>query len=707
MKTILMLLFTLLTAMTTLGQTVIENPRYGIASKDYLHLTKIELTDSSTVLYFHVNFRPGNWIAIPKQTYIQPVGGGEKIFIKATEGVPLDEKYTIPESGEVSYSLIFPRPDKNVTKIDYGEANESGSWFIYDIQLAPTGETKIPGWLYGNWFNKASGNWEISFQDTLAVYQGKLWQYDETKLKKDKFTVKLVNGSQEKLFYAQQDKNGNCFIGESPKVLTAYTHEPGTKTANPDEAFQLPLLKQDSAVYSGYFKGYTPRAGIKTFLVYVNDVIAGSQQSQVIEIGPTGCFSAKIPLYCPQQVYVNCNFFNGYVFLEPGKSLFHMIDAQSGEPGSFFTGESSAINSDLKKIKNPATFDYLKLQNKILDMNPEAFKASITEQWKKDQNRIDSLLEAGTIGKKAWQVLRLDIDYTHAMNLMSYKMFFESAYRQKNKIPNTVRGFQSKTDTITSAYYNFITDPLTNNPLSVLSNRYMIYLNGLQYNEFVRAPRKEVRDGNLKKYFNIQPGFGTDLMTAQEACRKIVSEMTPASDSLLLDIRQKLTTPFIADYIVTCNNQTKAKIEANKLKTGYTVNETPKTEADKLFESIIQKYRGNVVLVDFWATWCGPCMSAMEEIKPLKEELAGKKVSFVYITNHTSPENTWKNKIPDIKGEHYKVTADEWNYLNSKFAIAGIPFYVIVDQNGSIQKTQLGYPGNNAIKTLLEKYISE
>jgi thiol-disulfide isomerase/thioredoxin len=707
MKTILMILFTLVTAVTTFAQTVIEKPHYGIASKDYLRITKIELTDSSTVLYFHVNFRPGNWIAIPKETYIQPVGGGEKIFIKATEGIPLGEKYTIPESGEISYSLIFPRTDKTVTKIDYGEANESASWFIYDIQLVPSVETKIPDWLYGNWFSKASGNWEFSFQDTLAVCQDKLWRYGETKHKKDKFTVNLVNGSQEKLFYAQKDKNGSCFIGESPKALTAYTRESGAGTANTDEAFQLPLFKQDSAIYSGYFRGYTPRTGIKTFLVHVNDIIAGSQQSHVVEIDPTGYFSSKIPLYSPQQVYVNCNFFNGYVFLEPGRSLFHMIDPQSGEPGLFFTGESSAINSDLRKIKNPATFDYQKIQSKILDMKPESFKTYITDQWKKDQNRLDSLLETGMIGKKAWQVFKSDIDYTHAGNLMSYKMFFESAYRQKNKIPNTVRGYQSKTDTVTSAFYNFITDQLTNNPMSILSNRYMLYLNRLQYNEFVRNPRKEILDENLKKYFNIQPGFGTDLMTAQGACRTIVSEMTPASDSLLLDIREKLITPFIADYIVTCNNQTKAKIEANKLKTGYTVNEAPETEADQLFEAIIQKYRGNVVLVDFWATWCGPCMSAMEEIKPLKEELAGKKVSFVYITNHTSPENTWKNKIPDIKGEHYRVTPDEWNYLNSKFGIKGIPFYVIVDQNGSVQKTQLGYPGNNAIRTLLEKFISE
>lgn len=707
MKTISLLLFTLILTAATFAQKVIEQPYYGISTQADLQITKIELTDTSTILHFHIRYRPGFWISIPKETYIQPVGSEKKMFITATEGIPLGERYTMPESGEKSYSLIFPKTEEPVKKIDYGEANEGGTWFIYDIQLRQTEKPAVPQWLHGNWFNKTSGNWELSFQDTLAVFQSKLWHYGEIRLKKDKGSVCLISGPLKKELFIRSEKDGTCFIGESPKALTSYTREPGLKTANPSDTFQAPLFHQDSALYSGYFKGYTPRVGIKTFMVYMTDIIAGSQPSYVIEIDPTGCFSAEIPVYCPQQVYVNSKFFNGPVFLEPGKSLFHMIDQQSGIRGSFFMGESSAINSDLRKIKNPVTFNYRKVQSSILDMKPDSFKNSILDLWKKDQNRIDSTLDAGMIGEKAWQVFKSDIDYTHAGNLMSYKMSFESAYRQKNKIPNTTRGYQSNPDTVTADYYNFITDQLTNNPLSVLSNRYMGFLNRLQNNEFVRDPKTEVLHENLKKYFNIQPGFGTDLMTAQGACRTIVSEMTPASDSLLLDIREKLTTPFIADYIVTCNNQTKAKIEANKLKTGYTVNEAPKTEADKLFEAIIQKYRGNVILVDFWATWCGPCMSAMEEIKPLKEELAGKNVFFVYITNQTSPENTWKNKIPDIKGEHYRVTPDEWNYLHNKFGIRGIPFYVIVDKNGSIQKTQLGYPGNNAIKTLLEKYLNE
>jgi len=215
------------------------------------------------------------------------------------------------------------------------------------------------------------------------------------------------------------------------------------------------------------------------------------------------------------------------------------------------------------------------------------------------------------------------------------------------------------------------------------------------------------RNEKLKRLFNVQPGLGSDIMLAQDNCQKIVEEVSPLSDKKLKAIQQQFTTTFIAEYVAYCNNQAIVRLEANKKKTGFVVNETPKTEADKIFDAIIKKYKGKVIYVDFWATWCGPCRMGIEQIKPLKEELAGKDIVFVYITNPTSPKSTWSNMIPDIKGEHYRVTTDEWNFLTAMFNISGIPHYVLVGKTGEIINPDLGHFDNQMIKLELEKHIKE
>ncbi|VAX24172.1 hypothetical protein MNBD_IGNAVI01-1661, partial [hydrothermal vent metagenome] len=225
--------------------------------------------------------------------------------------------------------------------------------------------------------------------------------------------------------------------------------------------------------------------------------------------------------------------------------------------------------------------------------------------------------------------------------------------------------------------------------------------------EWFTERQSKIRKEKLQTTFGIKPGFATDIMTAQDYCYRIVSQMTPVSEEKLEAIQQQILSPFISEYVAYCNERTIGKIDANKAKTGYVVNETPKTEADILFDDIMKKYRGKIVFVDFWATWCAPCRSGIEQIKPLKEEMANEDVEFVYITNYTSPKGTWKNMIPDIKGEHYRVTSDEWSVLSAKFNIVGIPHYALIGKKGEIIDPHLAHMGNEALKTKLRKYIKE
>jgi thiol-disulfide isomerase/thioredoxin len=226
-------------------------------------------------------------------------------------------------------------------------------------------------------------------------------------------------------------------------------------------------------------------------------------------------------------------------------------------------------------------------------------------------------------------------------------------------------------------------------------------------NEFFAQKSNENRNRNLKTLFGLEPGLASDLMLAQDNCRNILEELSPVSPKKLQTMQQQFVTSFIADYIGVCNNQSIAKLEANNKKTGFVVNETPKTEADKIFDAIIEKYKGKVIYVDFWATWCGPCRNGIEQIKPLKEELAGQNIAFVYITDQSSPQGTWSNMIPDIKGEHYRVSNDEWNYLKEKFNISGIPHYVLVGKNGEVINPDFGHFDGDRLKSELTKHIND
>ena len=844
MKKVFALTVACLIYVAAFSQTVIENPVCGLSTVPYVNIKKVELSDTASVLYFHTFYRPGSWISIPEQTYIQPVGG-EKLYIKGTEGIPLNEGFTMPESGEASYKLIFPPIDASVARIDYGEGNDGGNWFIYDIVLKnKPGTSLIPEEAMGNWLNKKNGNWEISFLDSQVVYQSALWKYKEVNLKRGKGYIVLKKGESSVSLYIKTNKDG-LQVGLSPKSTESYVKDPAAAMRQEEEPYQTPLFRVDSATYSGYFKNYTSRCGVKTLTVAVDDIITGEQNTFLAEIGEDGFFSVKLPLYHPNLVFVRSGLFNGAVYLEPGKQVFQMIGDEK-----LFMGECAAINEDLQKTEKVFSFNYNEIQNKILDMTPDIYKEYCQNHLKRDLDRLDAIRNDGNISAKAYQVKRLDLEYRYASVMMEYAYIYESAYRREHNI--TDRRKEVDIETPGLDYYDFIDEEFANNPYAVLATSYNSFINRLKYldlaedednviyysiddiidelkttgysfteeenamlklieqgeaimqepdqkafiekyetrrrdfyikhdslvqnyyrslsetpnaggdmeeylvdngvaltedeKEFLSALRaynelestkklmelqsengpavgqfwqkhgditqqitmrksKEARDKKLKTLIGEQSGFAADIMLAQDFCRGIVAEMTPVSEHAIVKMQQEINTPFIAEYIALSNQRTLAKIEENKQKTGFTVNEVPKTEADRLFDAIMEKYRGKIVYVDFWATWCGPCRSGIERIKPLKQEMSGSDVAFVYITNHTSPAGAWSNMIPEIKGEHYRVTSDEWNYLTSKFNITGIPHYVLVGRSGEILNPNLPHMSNESLKREFEKQL--
>ena len=124
---------------------------------------------------------------------------------------------------------------------------------------------------------------------------------------------------------------------------------------------------------------------------------------------------------------------------------------------------------------------------------------------------------------------------------------------------------------------------------------------------------------------------------------------------------------------------------------------------ENILQTILDNYKGKAVLIDMWATWCGPCRAGHKAMAPLKEELKGRNIKFIYITPPSSPPTTWLEMIKDIDGDHYYLTEEQNHYILSHFESEGIPTYAIYDTKGHQTYKSIGFPGNDVIRKELEK----
>ncbi|GGF73760.1 TlpA family protein disulfide reductase [Wenyingzhuangia marina] len=847
MKKKLLICIIFLTSFGIFAQKTIENPEYGLSILPG-SITKIEILNSETILHFHLNTTPNTKIFIPTGSYIQDLESTDKLYITKAEGINMSKWEEIPESGIIEYALHFPKIKENVKTIEFGEANEGGSWYVYDIVITPNENSITPRKILGNWF-KTDGSelLQYSFNSNNAIIHNSIWNYQTVKSKKNKYTIILEKDGTEKIIKAKLNKEGLLSIKEDSSKKGIYSKTTQNNVNyNPknNEGLKAPNFKLGTAIYSGIIKNYTSRIGIKTGMVYVNNAFTGEQEPHLIKIAENGTFSVELPITYPQFVLSRVFNNNQSIFISPGKETFHIIDGNQ----HFFTGDLAQVNTDLEKMRTIRINGIdQKTRENILQIKPEDFKAIYTKQHDEALKQMEELRKETFISKKALELKKLALEYRTLTQMLSYDMYSRSAKR--NLKPEELKDLPDYR--IDKNYLADITPKILNNEKAVMAEGYSSFINYLTYldifnnntsttvttndllkylqeqnvnipqeqidavkaSELLNTPEKQKREEGFNKkygqrlsafykenlaaiqkiqkekpnediflilkrqlkkagklspvdeemliamdnkttpeekaiqktfqekygkalsefYTKYSDKFNTistkryyeakkdkmkeildldtslvlDIYTLQIYTTQLTSDLTPYTNSELKNIKKEITNTAVANYIDIANNKTIATIEANKTKTGYNVNKVEKTEGDELFESMIAKFKGKVIYVDFWATWCGPCRSGIKRIAPLKEEMKDEDVVFLYISAPSSPEKTWKNAIPDIKGEHYRVTQDEWNYLTDKFNIRGIPHYALVNKKGELVNPKFGHRSNTEIKKILEEELKK
>jgi thiol-disulfide isomerase/thioredoxin len=117
----------------------------------------------------------------------------------------------------------------------------------------------------------------------------------------------------------------------------------------------------------------------------------------------------------------------------------------------------------------------------------------------------------------------------------------------------------------------------------------------------------------------------------------------------------------------------------------------------------LDQMNGRVVLVDFWAIWCGPCKEELPQIKQIAKDFAGQPLIILSISSDEDAQ-TWKDFIQK-NGMTWPQYRDTGHRLGQLFQVEGIPSYFTIDSAGILTSEMLG--GGFDIEGKLKKLVAK
>ena len=678
----------MLLSLTVSAQRTIENPTFrakGMAGMS-LCVEKVVIQNDMTKLYMVYNH--GGSFNILGASCI--VAKGKNLKVLSSEDIELDGPYISKQPGQQTHFVLnFPPLDNDVDRIDYIEDNSDGSFKIYDIALTKRAaaeikamrETeKVPANLK-NYAAKIKDNGQsLEMEDFTmepAIVRGKIYNLTPGILEKGAKVVAEVNIE-------------NPFFGRETVAVEL----------KPDHTYEVkvPMTVKHQVAWlrlEPFYSGLVVFAAGKTIEVSVD----------CNEMYSLGHQAGLTPYFAGENVDLN------YALNLP---FYHN-----------FQSELVYNDDTLRKI---ATFTMLEFKKHILDGCERYCKMIDTMHITKRAKEFMKLMlkyQSAEILSRAFRNLpmwrekfnvandnpqrqndvngyydypkELDIDhimffYTYDMSQvfilwnwfgdgMRYRhleMFAESKYQFWQKMAGEGQ-LSEKEKEISAAILLKIreNDTTKTDEEIALDKKY-----SKSYDEYVEKEKKKVVEE--WKAACGGDGFFYDFGNLYDVCVQYIPKGIPVPDSLVTEF-EKLSRPFYAQYVKAKNAEILAKIEAEKARGGYYAHKVGESEADSLLVELLKDCHGKVVLIDFWNTWCGPCRSAMKEMKPMKTEFEGKDVVFMYLADTSSPENEYNDFIPTVKGVHHRLPENQVDALKRKWNISGIPAYILIGKDGTVK----------------------
>lgn len=477
----------------------------------------------------------------------------------------------------------------------------------------------------------------------------------------------------------------------------------------PESPIMLPLSPTMTHL-SGQLEGYKFNGNNEFLSVQVMNFRTFDYDRKLVRVDSMGNFSAAFPMDHQQDVMVIHDDGNFTMILSPGDSAYLVLQADEfseREPGPQniqITGASAETNRILWKYLPALKADGPLgiMDTAMKKMTAEEFTPKLTaimerqQTFLKDYIRDNNITDVDFID---WS--RNAIRYQIMKNFADFRMFLPlSQGIQPNEypFPEDYGAFVQLIDEsdrgtmMASAYARFLRNYY--NYLQQEVEADLKKMDGYKPNPLTRSRAL------LHRVEEQHQGYAREALLSRVMVERLKRNMADSIKQELYDIYLEVAED---DYFRSYVSEEYSNLFQDapgmwELEENISTLELPDL-AGKEVSEIFAAYRGKILYLDFWATWCKPCLTEFSFYPKIIESVDTSQVAFVFLAS-SSPAGHWLKTVDkfQLPGDHYLLSRQEFLHFKTLLNIRGFPHHVLIGKNGEILDDQALRPLNSSMQ---------
>ena len=606
--------------------------------------------------------------------------------------------------------------------------------------------------------------YDCQFWDYERVEKKELTLKIKTPLgKKDKKTLKakLVLKQGNKRLEVELKKNILSIDGVKHQVseLTS-KHLPDYPKKDTCSTFKDTHYQTDTVTLVGWLKNMPQEMKDKgnDYPVWSYDDIftgSGDQKTSIGKIDSPGRFVVKIPMINSAEVYLDWGRSTVSTIFEPGETYFLLNDFNSGQ--RLFMGKNCRLQNELqnckrwgfhdipeKKMDEEAAIKFFENMRKHEKENTDNLQQIIAEHPTLSDryiNYIKGNINAGegfsmnqakhhvkdrripmpvlnTLGQQIWQ--RRIRPYTLYNNFKPFLSDYINQYVSRVDKSNYRQKFYAS---ILRKYRNAGKVTITDKELAIIDNYAKTHKGFDEYNEIVI--RKDISqilfEDEVPMYYyycmqSIMDSIGCDqdlrdILITQRLYFENIQKYDTLTNCMMQFVEENVKMP-AAKAFLKAQQEKLLTLKQSTLSYAASIKSAEDlanmTDGEKMLRKILEPYKGKLVLLDVWGTWCSPCKQNLSHSQEEYERLKDYDIVYLYLANNSSDE-AWKNVIKqyNVMGEnvvHYNLPQDQQQAIENFIGVYGYPTYKLFDREGNLLDLKINsFNLLNDLEQLLKK----